>query len=127
MRAITSAVIPEPVSAAQKRAVGPSTRVPTSSFPPCGIAPTALKLRFKTTSRHSDESPTFITSPGASMGQLAVRDVAHENHHARNAAVMPQRRRVRVHAADASVSAHRTHFELFLFAAQGALQDCLHL
>ena len=67
MRGMTSGGMPDPVSATQKPAFRPSLRVPISIVPPWAIASTALKIKFSTTSRSSDESPKVRTGLGASM------------------------------------------------------------
>ena len=60
----------------------------------------------------------LVRTRGAFLGQFALSDVAHENHDAGNAAIVPQRRRVRIHATDAAVSTNCPQFKLLLFATK---------
>jgi len=71
--------------------------------------------------RQLSKSAQFVGAGGAGLGQLLLGNVAHENHHAGDAAIAPQGRGVRVHAAHAAVGTNGAHFELFLFTTESAL------
>ena len=98
-RCRTASLMPTPVSATTQTTRSPSTRVENVAAPPCGMASSALKSRFRKVSRSSAGSP----ATGGTGRELEPHRVRHAP---RLGLVDPLRPRRLDHRADDLVDVH---------------------